>query len=174
MTSGARNSGVPKLTLSFSLGLYLQEETRQRGGEAFTIVPIFPFESFLRAQVLLLNIYIQQSLVYLLARPKSMILILFVALLTHNMFSGWKMKRQRFSSFDHYGWNGESKRENWKYNNGWIQFFEKSNCVFVYFCVFVCVWREIKCSVFINHQLMAIWIYLYYITYYIYYNYYYL
>lgn len=29
MTSGAKNSGVPKLTLSFSLGLYLSEKHKQ-------------------------------------------------------------------------------------------------------------------------------------------------
>lgn len=47
---------------------------------------------------------------YTLARPKSMILILFVTLFTQRMFSGWmhkkKQKQQRFS---HFHWPGFEK-----------------------------------------------------------------
>lgn len=74
MTSGAKNSGVPKLTFSFSLGLYLLKKKER---EAKT----------LREGM---NKYLSAIAggSYRLARPKSMILILFVALLTHRIFSG--------------------------------------------------------------------------------------
>lgn len=75
MTSGARNSGVPKFTRSFSRGLYLLPE-KKKNSVTFRPVTFSSGEEQLKGT-------------YTLARPKSMILILFVTLLTQRMFSGW-------------------------------------------------------------------------------------
>lgn len=50
---------------------------------------------------------------YTLARPKSMILILFVTLFTQRMFSGWMHKKQKQQRFSRFHWPGFEKWQIW-------------------------------------------------------------
>lgn len=87
MTSGARNSGVPKLTRSFSLGLYLSMDMSE----------IHKYYMFYNAKCA--NKAEGNTSTYILARPKSIILTLLVILLTHRMFSGWNPAKH-----NHFTW----------------------------------------------------------------------
>lgn len=81
MTSGARNSGVPKFTLNFSLGLYLKGRWRTNGRERNSR---FMKTGRKKASV---NTHTETN-TNLLASPKSIIFTLFVCRLTQRMFSG--------------------------------------------------------------------------------------